>query len=449
MRVEVAAFCREEALLSPPEEICCAVSGGADSMALLWCLHTMQEDLHIRVSAAHFNHKLRAEEAERDEAFVRDFCHTHSIPLHVGSENVAAYAEANRLGIEEAARLCRYRFFDSLHCKIATAHHADDNAETVLLHLLRGSGLRGLCGIAPKRENIVRPLLCVSREQILDFLRAEGIAWVEDSSNQSRGYTRNRLRHELMPLMRRENPRLSEQLASQSRLLRAEDALLENYAEELLRSCRSADGYAVAPLLQAPDALQKRALRRIVRELLPQDASLVHIEALQALLRNPEPTAKLCLPHAVIAQRHYDSLRLYRESPVAFPETELCIPGDTAIAGAGWCISCKIEKIFENFANTPFHFAVKYDMISQTKLSVRAGQSRDRLCMPNGGRRTLKRLLADHKIPPAEQKLLPVFTDGSSVIAVAGIGVDPAYAAAIGQSALLIHIKKEEIRYDS
>ncbi len=442
MRAEVTAFCREEALFSPSEEVCCAVSGGADSMALLWCLHTMQEDLDIRVSAAHFNHKLRGEEAERDEAFVREFCHAHSIPLHVGSEDVAAYAKAKGLGIEEAARLCRYRFFDSLDCKIATAHHADDNAETILLHLLRGSGLRGLCGIAPKRGSIVRPLLCVSRAQILEFLRAEGIAWVEDSSNLSHEYTRNRLRHELMPLMRRENPRLSEQLTSQSRLLRAEDALLEDYAEALLQRCRRGEGYAVAPLLQAPDALQKRALRRIVRELLPQDVSLVHIEALQALLRNPNPSAKLSLPHGVTAQRCHDTFHLCHEIPLSFPETALRIPGETVISSAGWCIRCKIVKIFENFANTPFHFAVKYDMISQTDIFVRAGQSRDSIAMPNGGRRMLKRLWIDCRIPIQERKLLPVFTDGQSVFAAAGIGVDPAYAAAMGQPALLIHIQR-------
>ncbi len=449
MRAEVQAFCHEEALFSPSEQVCCAVSGGADSMALLWCLFTMQDELDIHVSAAHFNHKLRGEESARDEAFVRDFCRKHNIALHTGSEDVAAYAKANRLGIEEAARLCRYRYFDSLGCKIATAHHADDNAETVLLHLLRGSGLRGLCGIAPKRGNIVRPLLCVSRAHILEFLRTEGLAWVEDSSNQSHAYTRNRLRHELLPLMQRENPRLSAQLFSQSRLLRAEDALLEDYTEELLQQCRRNDGYAVAPLLQAPDALQKRALRRIVREYLPQDVSLVHIEALHALLRNPNPSAALHLPKGITAQRRYDSFRLCRETAVTFPETALCIPGETVIPSVGWRITCEIVKNFENFTNTPFHFAVKYDMITQTEIFVRARQQGDTLCLPNGHRRTLKKLLIDRKVPLAERELLPVFACGSSVLAVAGVGVDPAYAPAIGQAALLFHMQKEEMRSDS
>ena len=200
MKAEVARFCREEGLFSAGDRVVCALSGGADSMAMLWCLHSLQAGLGITVSAAHFNHRLRGAEADRDEAFVRAFCAGRGIALTVGSADVAQYAKDHGQSLEEAARECRYAFLRALPCdKLATAHTADDNAETVLLHLLRGSGLRGLCGIPPRRGSIVRPLLSVTREQVTAFLRAENIAWVEDSTNAEEFCTRNRLRRRVLP----------------------------------------------------------------------------------------------------------------------------------------------------------------------------------------------------------------------------------------------------------
>ena len=438
MKTEVARFCREEGLFSAGDRVVCALSGGADSMAMLWCLHSLQAELGITVSAAHFNHRLRGAEADRDEAFVRAFCAGHGIALTVGSADVAKYAAAHGKSVEEAARECRYAFLLSLPCdKLATAHTADDNAETVLLHLLRGSGLRGLCGIPPRRGSIVRPLLSVTREQVAAFLRAENIAWVEDSTIAEDFCARNRLRRRVLPELRALSPQLSGHLSTQSRLLREEDAYLDELAAALLRE---EDGvFACAPLREAPPVLQRRALRLMTRRVLPQDVTFAHIAALQALLVSPDPSAQCDLPGSVIARRRYDGLELTRPSPETFPETPLSVPGETLLPVPGLKITCEITENFKKIANTPFRFAIKYDMITQSILRPR--RSGDRMSTDGVHTKTLKKLFIERRVPRAQRGVTAVLASGSNVLAVAGIGADVRYIPAAGEPAVLIQIE--------
>lgn len=438
MKAEVARFCREEGLFSAGDRVVCALSGGADSMAMLWCLHSLQAELGITVSAAHFNHRLRGAEADRDEAFVRAFCAGHGIALTVGSADVAQYAKDHGQSLEEAARECRYAFLLSLPCdKLATAHTADDNAETVLLHLLRGSGLRGLCGIPPRRGSIVRPLLSVTREQVAAFLRAESIAWVEDSTNAEEFCARNRLRRRVLPELRALSPQLSGHLTAQSRLLREEDAYLDELAAALLRE---EDGvFACAPLREAPPVLQRRALRLMTRRVLPQDMTFAHIAALQALLVSPDPSAQCDLPGGVIARRRYDGLELTRPSPETFPETPLSVPGETLLPVPGLKITCEITENFKKIANTPFRFAIKYDMITQSILRPR--RSGDRMSTDGVHTKTLKKLFIERRVPRAQRGVTAVLAGGSNVLAVAGIGADARYIPAAGEPAVIIQIE--------
>lgn len=439
MKAEVAAWCEKEALFVRGDSVLCAVSGGADSMAMLWCLHLLQKQLGITVSAAHFNHRLRGAEADRDEAFVRAFCQTHGIPLTVGSAEVAQYAAAHAMGIEEAARECRYAFLQSRACdKLATAHTADDNAETVLLHLMRGSGLRGLCGIPPQRGKLVRPLLSVTRGQIVAFLQAEGITWVEDSTNAEDSCMRNRLRHSVMPALHDMVPRLSERLTAQSRLLREEDQYLDTLAAALLRE---EDGvYACAPLRAAPEVLQRRALRLMTRGVLAQDVSFAHIAALQGILTSPNPSAQCALPHGYIARRRYDGIEIVRETAETFPETALKVPGETFLPTLGMKITCEITENFKKSVNSPFRFAVKYDMITQSILWVRPRRSGDQMSVDGVHRKTLKKLFIERRIPRAERERTAVLTDGERVLAVVGIGMDLRYIPAEGEPAAIIQI---------
>ncbi len=425
--------------LSAGDRVVCAVSGGADSMALLHSLICLRETLPITVEAAHFNHRLRGEESERDETFVRDFCENNDIFLHVGSGDVRAFAQENGKTVEEAARILRYEFLQNIPCdKIATAHNADDNAETVLLHLLRGSGLTGLCGIAPVRGRLVRPLLHVTRTEIEQFLRAEGISWVNDSSNMCEDFARNRLRHTIMPLLKRENPNLLHTIYRQSELLRQDDALLDSQADKLVCQAEQDGQFSCQILLSAPDALQRRALRLIVRRFLIQDVSMKHICDLQTLLKNPSASASICLPHNLRAQKCYGALRLCFDVP-ALQETPLCVPGETLFPELGMKITCKITKNLQFFSNTPFHFSVKYDMIAQHGVFVRPRRTGDALTL--SCRKSLKKWFIERKIPVFDREKIPVFVTGDTVFAVAGLGVDRSFCAQENDESLTITVE--------
>lgn len=445
MKAEVLAWCRREALFAPGDRVVCGVSGGADSMALLWCLRSLAPELSITVSAAHFNHRLRGEESDRDEAFVRAFCAAHGIALTVGAAEPGAYTAGQ--SIETAARAQRYAFFDGLNCeRLATAHSADDNTETVLQHFLRGSGLRGLCGIPPRRGRYVRPLLSVSRAQILDYLQKQQLAWVEDSTNATDDCLRNRLRHQVLPLLRAEAPDLSRRITGLTALLRADDRLLDSQAAALLPPETPGAPLHIPTLLAAPDALQKRALRLYLRRALPQDVHQRHILDLQALLVNPCPSARLSLPGGLTARRRYDLLELAAgEPPSGFPPTALCVPGETPLPGLGMRVRCTVTENFQKNTNTPFTFAVKCDKIAASIPLLRPRRPGDAMTLPNGRRVTLKKLFIDRKIPRAERDRLPVLESGGVLLAVAGIGTDPSCVPAAGEAALIIQIEKEEM----
>ena len=214
-------FCEKYDMLPKSGIVLCAVSGGKDSMCLLEMLRGLAPVYGFELCCAHFNHKLRGKESDRDSAFVEAYCKERDIPCYVGSDDVSAYAEENGLGIEEAARTLRYAFLEKTADEIgalciATAHTAPDNAETLLLNLVRGSGLKGLCGIPPVRGKIIRPLLQTTGEEVLKYLEEKGIPHVEDSTNETDDYTRNRLRHRVVPELRSLNEGLRKMLSALS-----------------------------------------------------------------------------------------------------------------------------------------------------------------------------------------------------------------------------------------
>ena len=209
MRDNILRYLRENGLIDPGATLVCAVSGGKDSVCLLHVMLSLQKELSITVEAAHLNHQLRGAESDRDEAFVRNLCDSLGVRLTVSRADVLSRCKQTGESVEEAARVLRYQFFESLGKPVATAHTQDDNLETVLLNLVRGTALRGLCGIPPKRGKIIRPMLCVSRAEVETYLEQHALSHVEDSTNASSLPLRNRLRHEVVPLLMRENPKLS------------------------------------------------------------------------------------------------------------------------------------------------------------------------------------------------------------------------------------------------
>ena len=237
MESKVSAYIHAHDLLSREGEVLVALSGGPDSVALLLVL----SELGYSLCALHCNFHLRGEESDRDECFVRQFCQRLDIPLLVEHFDTIDYASEHKLSIEMAARELRYTWFDDVlqqrraQC-IAVGHHRDDEVETLLINLIRGTGLRGLCGIPAVRDSVVRPLLCVSRQEILDYLARQQQSYVTDSTNAERIALRNRIRLDVLPLLRTLNPRIDEKLSETCEHMRSVRAFLdEKVSEAFLR----------------------------------------------------------------------------------------------------------------------------------------------------------------------------------------------------------------------
>lgn len=393
-------FLRRYEMVKPGDHVVCAVSGGADSMALLWGMVLLQEKLGITVSAAHFNHHLRGEESCRDASFVRDFCAFHEIPFVCGEGRITA----GQKGLEAAARDARYAFFDTLPGKIATAHTADDNAETVIMHMIRGTGLRGLGGISPVRGRIIRPMLGITRDEILSFLQENFIPHIEDSSNAGDVFLRNRIRHRVVPILKEENPALAENLSRMALRLRQDEAYLSEASQ-----C----GNSVNALRQMHPSLRSRALERILRENGVKEPEASHLHLAEQIVFSPKPSARVKLPGGVTIGRVYDRI-------TAIPETET-IPETVLTPGASIDLPGQNLRIVCTPAET---LSWNYGCITvcpEGKLILRSRRPGDTLRL-DGGTKSLQKLMIDRKIPASFRDAVPVIADDTGVVAVYGIG---------------------------
>ena len=380
---------RQYDMLSPGDRVTCAVSGGADSMALLWGLYLLKDKLGIDLQAAHFNHGLRGAESDRDEAHVVEFCHRFDIPLTLGRGAVIP----GKKGLEAAARDARYGFLETIPGKIATAHTADDNAETVLMHLVRGTGLKGLGGIAPVRGRIVRPMLNVTRAQVIAFLEEYHVSYVTDSSNHTDAFLRNRLRRHVIPLLKAENPRLAQNLSAMAQRLREDEAALEVEQTEQLD---------VAVLLSRSPAVQNRMIGSFLRSCGVKEPDARHIEQVKALAYSDNPSARACLPGGVTVCRSYGKLALGVEENM--PE-DVILPCPGQVQFGAVRVMCK-----PGMGVSPVG-----------RMVVRSRQAGDSIRLP-GGAKSLKKLFIDRKIPSERRPLVAVVADDQGILAVEGFG---------------------------
>ena len=385
---KLSAALRE--LVQPGDTLVCAVSGGADSVALLFGMYLLREKLQLHLSAAHFNHHLRGGESDEDEAFVREFCARYEIPLAVGG----AFVRPGKKGLEAAAREARYDFLRGLPGKIATAHTADDNAETVLMHLLRGTGLKGLGGIATVNGPLIRPMLNITRQEVEAFLLEYALPHREDSSNASDDFLRNRIRHHVMPLLRLENPGISLSLSATAQRLRQD--------EDYLRSRLEPELPVVSRLRSMPRSLQSRYLERFLKENGVPEPEQAHIDAACSLLYSDKPSARLDFPGGRVLARDYDRLRVL--TPVQPPEEGIVsVPGTTALPQWGIRVTC---------GETPNGgFGVK----PQGTLRVRSRKAGDEIRL-SGGTKSIKKLMIDRKISAPERNRVPILADEAGVL---------------------------------
>lgn len=402
---KLADTLRRYEMVSAGEEIICALSGGADSVALLFGMYLLKDRFGFRLSAAHFNHHLRRQESDRDEAFVRELCGRYEIPLYVGQGQVTP----GEKGLEAAARDARYAYFATLPGKIATAHTADDNAETILMHLVRGTSLKGLGGITPVAPRLIRPMLHITRPEVEAFLREYSLPWVTDSSNDTDAFLRNRLRHHVIPFLKQENPRLAENLSAMALSLRQDEAVLDSMTE-------SAGNLTVSQLRQLPQSLRRRALERFLKENGLREPERRHIALAEEVVFAASPSAQAHLPGGITLRRSYEKLEVAAEKSNALPCRKAACPGVTEIPEAGLRLICTEAGEIVNTADT-------FTLQTAGEVVIRCRQSGDALRL-SGGTKSLKKLFIDRKIPAGRRILIPVLADEQGILAVAAIGAD-------------------------
>jgi tRNA(Ile)-lysidine synthase len=432
VRDQVFHNIRDRKLLKPGDRVAVAVSGGADSVALLRVLLELREELGIALFVAHFNHQLRGEASDADEHFVNKLAHRHDLPFFSGSGDVRKHATANKLSLEHAARELRYRWLIELAKQhrfnaVATAHNADDQVETVLMKFLRGTGTRGFVGIhatlVMDDVPLIRPLLATPRAEIESYLNSLQQAWREDHTNLDTQHTRNRIRHELLPLLERDyNPNLRQLLAEAAAVARDEEHFwLANVGPELLRRraqprtlrLTGFDGFHVS--------LQRRLLKQFVEaEGIPAEFHL--IESLRRCVLGETPAVNL--PGGHVARREADQLQLTPllvppSGPTTSYEGCLLIPGICRLPQAG--LTLEATLIPPEIATSEPPGTLLRALAVGPELTIRNWQPGDRFRPAHAGsEEKLKRLFSEKHIPADQRFLWPVALSGSQIVWVRG-----------------------------
>ena len=444
---ELLSRCPRWVLPTRGRPVLCAVSGGLDSMCLLDLLDRWCRERDGRVVAAHFNHRLRGTESDRDETFVRDWCAAHDISFVSGSGDVRGLAEREGLSLEEAARNLRYAFLrqeaEKLgpRIRIYTAHHADDNAETILFILIRCTGVAGLTGMAYQQDGIYRPLLHVARAELADYAAAYGIPHVEDSTNgDPDAAARNYLRLEVMPRLKQINPKAVEHINSAGRRLRVVDRSLEEEAVRRTAHVEAREGRVTLSkraLAEAPDAVKPRMLLRLF-DLLGvgrRDITAAHLNAILYLTRNTlwGRESRLDLPHGVTA-RYCREWLILETRPQLLTEVQL-LP-DCPVTWGDYRLTLLDQPEGEGLAIRPWR--------QGERMGLTAGPAApgDRLVLPetHGGGRSVKRLCLDRRISLTERDRLPAIYAGGCLAAVWRLGVDEAFSVSAGEPCRFIQI---------
>ncbi len=437
-------------MLSDGERVMCAFSGGVDSSVMLDVLIRLGDELGITVCAAHLNHMLRGEASLRDEEFVKRICNDRKIPLICSREDVEALAKQSGESIELAARHARYEFLyraagELSADKIATAHNANDNLETLLLNLARGSGISGMCGIPPVRGNIVRPLISVSRRDIEKYAAENMIEHCEDATNAETVYSRNKLRHLVVPVLREINDEAVANASRSSGIMRHEAQFLDATAEKATESISipSENACLAESFLSLHPALSGRVAEIFAKKALGEELYTLeykHIEAIKALARDMSPSKKLSMPGGLTVRREYEKLIFEKQSEKKTLEKTPLHEGEL-FWGKYRVVVKKTEKC-ANVHNSVNTFSVSCDRITGS-LFIRGRETGDYIKLKNRPGKTIKKLFIDEHIPLSERDGIPIIADENEVVAIYGFGVASQYAAKVGEPAMYIEITEE------
>lgn len=433
-------------MFGPGDSVLVAVSGGSDSVALIHILNTIAGEYPFQLAVAHLNHCLRAQESEQDAEFVAALAGDFDLPCYLENKDVAAFQRCRRLSPEEAARQVRYEFYDAVAAKngfnkIALGHHADDNAELVLMNLLRGSGPLGLSGIAPVRNNkIVRPLIHLKRSEILDYISEKKITFVTDSSNTDPAFRRNKIRHYLIPELKKSyNPAIVDSLNRLGEIMQAEDQWMDEVLEPFFNKCvLNRTSHRISLAIPGVNGMDLAAGRRIIRKAIfsvKQDLrriTFLHVDAVLELAKKGQACSSLDLPGGVRVIKDAGVLTIKKEDRGSLAGV---IDYQHTIAGEG---TTPIQE-----ANAAIKLVeIRTDDVPDFKDSGKLRAFFDRDCMrfplvvrnfrpgdrfsPLGldGTQKLKKYFSDHKIPARLRKKCPLLLSEDKIIWVAGHRID-------------------------
>ncbi len=441
-------------MLKPNDSVVVGVSGGADSVALLHILQAVAPRLSLRIGVAHLNHCLRPRDSDKDAEFVLSLAKKLDLPCYIQKIDVLKYQIDNRLSLEEAARRVRYTFYHQVSKKnrfnkIALGHHSDDNAEQVLINLFRGSGPLGIAGIPPVRNGkIIRPLIKLSRPEIIDFLNKNKLKYVSDTSNTDTRYVRNRIRHHLIPLLKKSyNPKISETLNRLAEIIRSEEDWIEGkidvlFKETALTIQEDHVSLAVSRLNKTHFSTQRRIYRKAI-ETIKGDLRRIrfsHIDSVVRLLNSGKAYGRLDFPDRIRVQRNKDELRFSREKSALRHLDMKSGPEETIVFE--YQIS-KPESIFIKEIGSYINF---FDMsIEHLPDFRRAGKhtgffDKDALIFPlvlrnyrpgdrfnplgMTGTQRLKKFFIDKKVPRTERMRCPLLLSRGKIIWVIGYRID-------------------------
>jgi len=426
-------------MLREGDTVLIAVSSGPDSVCLLHVLKALQGEYNLALHIAHLNHGFRGEEAEGDAKFVQDMGESLGIPVIAEYSDIPAYAREWRLSKQEAAREVRYRFFSAAADKtgadrIALGHTADDQAETFLMRLLRGSGSHGLSGIPPVREKIIRPLIGVFREEIREYLSENDIRYRIDSSNLTPVYLRNKIRLELIPFLAKEyNPNIMDTIIRSLNILRDEDIFLDNYVRKIFRNMviNESEGmiqFDVKRVNSCEEPVKRRLVRYAVESVKGSEGialSFQHVEEALCLLHN-DKAGEIDLPAGVVAERRGDIFSIYLRSAVTSTPPyayAVSVSGDTIVHEAGMKINAKILKEglpdkTETGRDTAYFDISKFS----GPLIIRNRRDGDFFCPQGmgGKKKKIKEYFIDLKISRREREKIPVLTSPEGIMWVIG-----------------------------
>jgi tRNA(Ile)-lysidine synthase len=473
MMEKVLKYIRERRLFRAGDRVAVACSGGADSVALLRLLLELRQELGIVLSVAHFHHQIRGSEADADRQFVTDLAAQLQLELHSGSGDVPAHAETQKVSLETAARELRHQWFAELVSqgkadKIATAHTLDDQAETVLMRILRGTGARGLAGIAPiqKVKNLVRPLLETSRHEIELYLKSLGQPWREDSSNLDISHTRNRIRHTLLPLLEREfNPAIRQTLADQAELARAENEYWDTKLLALMprlvrqgkpsRSGRSlsGDSQGVFALdlvaLSALPLAQRRQVMQAIGEKLGVTLEFKHIQQLLQLAEHEKQGKKLVLPGSLMVNRTGREIQFSLNNIEKSSDSycySLPIPGEITVPELGSTIRARLISAGKQKVSGYNIASLLNPNLLGPELKVRNWRAGDRFFPAHSqSPKKVKELLQPGRLGQqfslAQRKTWPVIESAGKIVWMRGFPVSRDFASSSGDAVLIEEMK--------